>query len=254
MLGRYDHSAADYTLVLERYPTFGGGWIGRAFARAALHQWDKAEADYARSEKSWGVPPFCTYYHALVRLAEKDVPGYQKKYARLVQLSGTSSTPDVALWTAWAGALIPDAGVPPARLVQLAERAAAPVPRNRDSLLVRGAALYRDGQWEAALKPLEAALTAPQDVQNPPPRSVRWNPNVFDDTGYELLFLAMTHHRLGHADEAQQWMDKAARWMEQARLPKTKEGGDNPLYSWNQRIPHEVLRREAEALLGGAKR
>jgi WD40 repeat protein/tetratricopeptide (TPR) repeat protein len=253
MLGRYDRSAEDYTRVIKGYPTFGAGWVGRAFAHAALHQWDKAERDYARAQQLGGVPAVFVHQHALVRLAVKDVPGYRKICRRLLELSGPSPVPDTALWAGWTCALLPDAGVAPARLVQLAERAAAALPRNRDSLLARGAALYRAGRWEEALGPLEAALTAPQGARRPPPRSVRWNPEAFDRTGYELLFLAMAHHRLGHADEARQWLDRAARWMEQAPLPKTKEGGDNPLYCWNQRLPHELLRREAETLLGGAK-
>jgi tetratricopeptide (TPR) repeat protein len=252
-LGRYDRSAADYTRVIERQPTFAGGWLGRGFAHAALQQWDRAEKDYARSEEVGDVPAVFVHQHALVRLAVKDAPGFRKICARLLELSGPSPIPDTALWTAWTGALLPDAGVDPSRLVQLAERAATALPKNRDSLLVRGAALYRAGQWKAALEPLEAARTAPQGTRAPPPRSVRWNAEAFDDTGYELLFLAMAHYRLGDADKAREWLDRAARWIEQAPLPKTKEGGDNPLYCWNQRLPHELLRREAEALLKGAK-
>jgi WD40 repeat protein/tetratricopeptide (TPR) repeat protein len=252
-LGRYDRSAEDYTQVIERHRTFPGGWVGRAFARAALHQWDRAERDYARAQEMGGVPAVFAHQHALVRLAVKDLSGFRKICGRLLEAGGPSPIPDTALWAAWTGALLPDTGVAPARLVQLAERAAAPLPRNRDSLLVRGAVLYRAGKWEEAIGPLEAAVTAPQGARAPPPRSVRWNPEAFDDTGYELLFLAMAHQRLGHAEEACRWLDRAARWMERAPLPKTKEGGDNPLYSWNQRLPHEVLRREAEALLSGAK-
>jgi WD40 repeat protein/serine/threonine protein kinase/tetratricopeptide (TPR) repeat protein len=253
MLGRYERSAEDYSQMIKGYPTSGGGWVGRAFALAALHQWDKAEKDYARAQQLGGLPAVFVHQHALVRLAVKDMPGYRKMCGRLLELSGPSPVPDTALWAGWTGALLPDSGVAPERLVQLAERAAAPLPESRDSLLVRGAALYRAGRWEEALVPLEAARTAPQGSRTPPARSVRWNPEAFNGTGYELLFLAMAHHRLGHADEARRWLDRAARWMEQAPLPKTREGGDNPLYCWNQRLPHEVLRREAEALLRRVK-
>jgi hypothetical protein len=64
---------------------------------------------------------------------------------------------------------------------------------------------------------------------------------------------AMAHHRLGHPDEARRWFDKAVHWMERAPFPKTERGGDNPDYSWNRRVAHEILRREAESLLKEAK-
>jgi hypothetical protein len=135
--------------------------------------------------------------------------------------------------------------------VQLAERAAAGSPDSRDSLLVRGAALYRASQFEASVRALSAALNAPQGTQTPGRSSRRWAPDAFDNTGYELLFLAMAHRRLGHTDEARQWLDRAVRWMEQAPLPKTEHGTDNPDYTWNRRVSHEALRREAEAVLKG---
>jgi hypothetical protein len=91
------------------------------------------------------------------------------------------------------------------------------------------------------------------DVPAPAEAPGRVSSQAFDETAYEMLFLAMAHHHLGHADEARQWLDKASRWMERAPLPKTERGADNPRYSWNRRVAHEVLRREVEALLSGAK-
>ena len=85
------------------------------------------------------------------------------------------------------------------------------------------------------------------------PAPGRTSSEAFDDTGYELLFLAMAHSRLGHSEEARRWLEKAARWMEQAPLPKTEQGMDNALYSWNRRLAHETLRREAETLVKSPK-
>jgi len=192
--------------------------------------------------------------HALLGLAADDVPGYRKACRRLLEESGPNPSPDTALWLAWACVLVPDAGVDPARLVQLAERAAVVAPKNRDALLVRGAALYRGGRWQEALGPLTATVAAPQGPRAPAQGVGRSSPEAFDDTGYDLLFLAMAHQRLGHAEEARRWLARGVRWMEQAPLPKTEQGGDNPLYGWNRRLAHEALRREAEALVQGTKR
>jgi hypothetical protein len=64
------------------------------------------------------------------------------------------------------------------------------------------------------------------------------------------LVLAMAHQRLGHADEARKWFDKAARWMD-----NYGRGAPGPAEALRSLHPHDalaclVLRREAEALLG----
>jgi hypothetical protein len=57
----------------------------------------------------------------------------------------------------------------------------------------------------------------------------------------------MAHERLGHADEARQWLDKAAGWIEQAGkgLPKETRFA-LPLPSWSDRLEAQILRREAD--------
>ena len=65
-----------------------------------------------------------------------------------------------------------------------------------------------------------------------------------------MLFrsLAMTHHRLGHADEARQWLDKAVQKIEQAQQEGQATSGGAAL-AWNRRLTLQLLRREAEELL-----
>jgi tetratricopeptide (TPR) repeat protein len=244
---------ADYDRVIELDPDHGGSYCSRGFGHASLGRWDRAEADYATGHAK-GTSPSFEYQRALLRLAVNDVPGYRKACAELVQWGGPNPDPDRAAWIAWACVVVPDAGPDPARLLQLAERAAVVAPKNRDSLLTRGAALYRAGKWQEAAAVLEEGwATAGQKPQTPQESSGRSAPQAFDETAYELFFLALAHHRLGHTDEARQWLDKGVRWIEQARLPKTDQGADNPRFSWNRRVAHELLRREAEALLEGAK-
>jgi WD40 repeat protein/tetratricopeptide (TPR) repeat protein len=251
-LGRYEQAIADYTRLLERHPDRRGSWSARGFAYAALGRWDRAEADYAKAHEVGTAPSF-EYQRVLLRLAVNDLPGYRNACAGLLKWGGPNPNPDAAQWIAWACVLLPDAGADPARLVQLAERAALDAPKNRDSLLVRGAALCRASKWAEAVAVLNDALAASRSAQVPAESSERSSPQAFDGTNYEMLYLAIAHHHLGHAAEARQWLDKGTRWMEEARLPKTENGADNPNYHWARRVAHEVLRAEAERLLQTAK-
>jgi hypothetical protein len=91
-----------------------------------------------------------------------------------------------------------------------------------------GAALYRAERFDDAVRRIEEAIKrqgkggAPQD----------W------------LFLAMAHHRLGHAPQARKWLDQTIRAIEQAD-PKQPA----PAASWSDRIEIQLLRREAQALI-----
>jgi hypothetical protein len=61
----------------------------------------------------------------------------------------------------------------------------------------------------------------------------------------------MAHHRLGQGGEARQALARARELAEQ-RLPKPEKG--EPLGgAWDDWIRFQVLRREAEGLLGGTE-
>jgi tetratricopeptide (TPR) repeat protein len=121
--------------------------------------------------------------------------------------------------------LAPDALADFEQLVQLAERVWGN-PRNRAYLGTLGAALYRAGRFEAALARLSEAANMPSHK----------------GTGRNSLFLAMAHQRLGHAEEAHKWLDRAVLWIEQAPA-------SGPSLSWTQRAQLTILRGEAEGLL-----
>jgi hypothetical protein len=63
---------------------------------------------------------------------------------------------------------------------------------------------------------------------------------------YTWFFLAMTHHRLGHGEEAKEWLDKAVASTEKAM--READQGTAGL-SWNRRLTLKLLRDEAAALL-----
>ena len=60
---------------------------------------------------------------------------------------------------------------------------------------------------------------------------------------YTWFFLAMAHKRLGHDDQAHEFLTKAIKRSDEELLPKANA-------SWNRRLTLQLLRREAEGVLG----
>jgi tetratricopeptide (TPR) repeat protein len=95
-----------------------------------------------------------------------------------------------------------------------------------------GAALYRSGQYERAAQILEESIAAyPAD---PPPG--------FDIINIQRLLLGMTKWRLGQQDEASQLLAET--------LPAVDKELQSPSSTWNRLATLEVLRAEAQALIG----
>jgi hypothetical protein len=89
---------------------------------------------------------------------------------------------------------------------------------------LRGAALFRAGRFAEALPLLEEV------VRSNRPGGVR-----------DYRFLAMAHHRLGHAADARSWLAKEAPRKQQTL-------GDRV---WTDRVERQLLQKEAEDVLKG---
>ncbi len=69
------------------------------------------------------------------------------------------------------------------------------------------------------------------------------------------FYMAMAHHRLGHADQAHRWLDKAVQGTQQAlkspAVAPGKSGNPNGVIppNWSRRLTLGLLRREAEQLI-----
>jgi ATP/maltotriose-dependent transcriptional regulator MalT len=102
--------------------------------------------------------------------------------------------------------------------------------------MLKGMAEYRQGHLESAIEWLDQALRS-MDVDFSASRATA------------LLFLAMSHHRLGHAEQARGALTDARALMEHG-FPKA--GVDDldvgPLEDW---LICHVIRREAETLFEG---
>jgi uncharacterized protein HemY len=112
------------------------------------------------------------------------------------------------------------------RPVQLAEKSVK-LFREHENVNTLGAALYRAGRFDAAVQRLNEAVKLAGK----------------DGSSYDFLFLAMAHHRLGHTAAARQWRDKAVQRI-----------GQNKRLDWEQRIELPLLRKEAEGMIGSARR
>ena len=125
---------------------------------------------------------------------------------------------------AWGLATGPEPERDPALAARMAAFSVALVPGEQVSLNTLGVALYRAGKFAEAITTLEKSLAAGK--------------GQFD--AFDLLFLAMAHHRLGHRPEARDCYERAVHWVSAQKglaAQHAKELAD--------------FRAEAEAVLAG---
>jgi serine/threonine protein kinase/WD40 repeat protein len=108
--------------------------------------------------------------------------------------------------------------------VRWAHRAVALEPENPACRNTLGAALYRAGRWADAVVELERSLAAGRAT-----------------VGYDWVFLAMCHQRLGHVAQARVALDQAARWHRERSQAFPDPAGT-----------FRALLQEAHALVDGA--
>jgi serine/threonine protein kinase/formylglycine-generating enzyme required for sulfatase activity/tetratricopeptide (TPR) repeat protein len=199
---------------------------------AQRKEWSEAADDYRKALEAPGADLNVRYGYALLRLQLNDSAGYRKMCATLLDGFGETTTPQVAGAVAWICTLAPEAVADRKRVVGFAEKAAASDARSYFPARTLGAALLRAGRCEEAVAKLNQALA----VQKEAP--VTW------------LLLAVAHRRLGHADEAGQWLRKAQQWLDRAEQnPDVPGEGGLPAWNqlpWQERVLLHILQREAE--------
>jgi tetratricopeptide (TPR) repeat protein len=85
-----------------------------------------------------------------------------------------------------------------------------------------GAALYRAGRFDDAIRRLKEAIQLRGGVSVP----------------LEWAFLAMARHRLGHRDESRRWLDRL----------RDRQPSADPAQFWNE-LEIRLMRGEAEAVI-----
>jgi serine/threonine-protein kinase len=205
----------------------------RARAHVARREWAKAVQCYAKSMKPEPTDKGEIWFeYAAAQLLAGDRQGYRRTCAHMLARceSNPAMIPHLA---ARAYTLAPDStGVPTPFFRQIANELS-----RRESeywaLTALGAWHLRVGRSRDTVAYFERSLAA----DGRPGRAVlNW------------LWLALAHQKLGRADDARRWLDKAANWLDQqgGRMPvETREMGSHR-HNW---LEAHVLRQEAEALL-----
>ena len=200
--------------------------------RAALRQWDRAADAYARNLTRGPTDHGHFWFeYAALSLLSGDRPAYDRSCARMIERCGKAGGPR-SYHVARACTLAPDAVASlPGRL---AEKELKDSGRVFWSLTEQGALAYRAGRFQQAVTFFEQSLQA----EHKSGRAVlNW------------LWLALAEQRLGKAEEARRWLDKAQVWLDQYGdgMPARAEADFGlDLHNW---LEAHVLRREAEALI-----
>jgi tetratricopeptide (TPR) repeat protein len=122
---------------------------------------------------------------------------------------------------------------------RLAEKELQDSAREFWSLTEQGALAYRNGRFQQAVRLFEQSLRADHKLGR---AVVNW------------LWQALTNQRLGKAEEARRWLDKAHEWLDQygdGMTVRAEEEFGLHLHNW---LEANVLRREAEALIRPAEK
>ncbi|WZP00283.1 protein kinase [Isosphaeraceae bacterium EP7] len=208
-------------------------WLGPFQEGERLAQvgaWAEAAARYRESIDAGapGVDPWARL--AMSRQILGDQAGYREACRRLVAEFGEKV---VALKTAnniaWSCAFGPGSLDDYGRVIEMAKSAAASLPAT-NRLNTLGAILYRAGRYRESIGQLERSIVS----------------HGAGGTPYDFLFLAMAHQKLGHVEEARDWLRRAKEPAPTAMAKPDASG----LSTWVPRMEIETLRREASALLG----
>ncbi len=208
--------------------------LGLGRVVAARRDWAKAADCYARALKH--VPAdegdFWFEYAALLLLSG-DRPGYVKACAHLVDRCGKDKGPRSYIMVR-ACTLAPDAVADVSLPGRLAENELKNSGRAFWSLNEQGALAYRAGRFQQAVPFFEQSLQA----DSRPGRAVlNW------------LWLALTNQRLGKAEEARRWLEKARAWLDQYGDGMPASAEEELGLHFHNWLEAHVLRREAVALI-----
>ena len=227
----YQQIAFDQRIELGRLES-GGAYasLERAKTYDARQQWDDAAAAYTKASELAPDDANLGRFRALALLGAEDLPAYRQTCLAMLERFEKSTDFSVAGNVVLVCLLREDALSDMARLLPLARVAA---PWGHDGAYSLGKALYRAGRYEEAVKLLDEAA------------------KTFRPGAAEWSFLAMAHHRLGHADEARACLAKAARWIDEAnRQTEIDLSGSRPAWGdWYEPLVCLLLLREAEELL-----
>jgi tetratricopeptide (TPR) repeat protein len=193
-----------------------------------VSQWDKAAAEYAKADPRARPLQDHAFAYACLYLIRGDSEGYNRFCQGMIQRAGQTGHPFEAYVLARSCAMARKSPVDPAQAVQWAKQA---IDRDQPAWYFHalGLAQYRAGQFDQALQSFTKANVK------------EW---IYSDLN--CFGLALVHHRLGHADEARQCLDKGIQWLERSGAPGPGRPANIHPSDW---VEAQLLRHEAEELL-----
>jgi WD40 repeat protein/serine/threonine protein kinase/tetratricopeptide (TPR) repeat protein len=220
--GLWDRAEAAYTEAIRARPLNPSAWAALAPLHVARSRLDSAAAILGEATQMMPDNLELRRYLGITLLASGDRAGWRCSNAALRDRFEGTIYPWTAHEVARQCALGPDGAMEPERTVRLAEAAVQGSSESdkADALSTLGAALYRAGRYEYAIRRLEEA------IQARPEHATGW------------AFLAMAHHRLGHREQALRWL---------GQLHDRQRSADST-QSWDE-LEVCLLCREAEALV-----
>ncbi len=229
--GDWSSAIRQVTEMLEDNPKDLELYQQRANSFAETGLWREAAADFSQAVES-GFDDFDTYSALiLANLGSGDQRNYETLCEKVIQKFRTSTNFLIVNASAWHSVLSSNKSENVESAVKLAEASTAADPR-AEAIHTLGTTYYRAGRFPEALKQFQLA------------RSKGGEGPVYD------LCESMVEFRLGNHRKAQQLFERAAQKTE------TTIGGDaarakvvSP--SWQERLKLQLLRQEAEALIGG---
>ncbi len=245
-LKRWDDAHAALTRAIELRPDHTRAWVERGMLYVGLGLWELAAVDLGEAlELQEPATGWRWYILALLRANVGDEAGHRELCARMYERFPGAFDRPFTVELSRACVLLPDRSRDPARMVELATTSLTEAPVPPWHLYVLGAAHYRAGQHESAVRRLREALEV--------------DPN-WDARPINYPMLAMAYYRLGRHDEARRSLEEAARALDRWTESMYARGQDDwaihqgatgfcPIFWWDL-LECRLYYREARALMG----
>jgi tetratricopeptide (TPR) repeat protein/serine/threonine protein kinase len=232
-------AAAEWPEIFERLvklrPKDPRPWTARIEFLGNRGQWQEAAELLPGLLKVDAADHWTWYSASVLHLQNGNADGHRRACDEMLKRYSDTTDPYIADRTAKTLLLVPGAVADVQVPRKLTLLAAAGDPSIKWFHLGSGLAEYRAGNFEAAIECLKKSISSPAGQL------------YLDESA--LVVQAMAEHRLGRAADARQTLKRADELIAE-RVPKLEQG---PLVGWQDWIRLDLLRREAEGVIGPEK-
>jgi WD40 repeat protein/tetratricopeptide (TPR) repeat protein len=164
---------------------------------AEAGHWSQASREFETSIARGRSNVQSYYVLDLSLMAAGETPGLRRANSDMLAHFGAVTDPQLCNSIAWPCVLAADAVAEVELPVRLADLAVKGAPDNEKPMYLNtlGAALYRAGRFEDAIRQLTDGIQRRNGASEP----------------QDWVFLALAHHRLGHREQALSWLQKLRR-------------------------------------------